>query len=256
MPEGDTIHTLAGRLRPVLEGATLERFEAPRLVGSHRPRPGMVIRSVGAHGKHLLVRFERDMVLDVHLGMVGTWQLAPPGTRPRRPVHLVRALVGVEGWDARFFTAPTVRTFVDRPGSNPLDRLGPDLADPEPALDAAIERLRTVDAERTIAETLLDQRVAAGIGNVFKSEVLWLHRVHPFTPAASLDDATVRTLLTTASTQIRANIGPGRRTTVPGGLAVYRRARLPCLRCATPIRMRHHGDQARSTYWCPVCQPP
>lgn len=255
MPEGDTIHTLAARLRPALEGATLVRFEAPRLVGTLRPRPGMAIESVGAHGKHLLVRFERDLVLEVHLGMVGSWQLARPGDRLRKPRHLVRAWIGVDGWDAVFFTAPTVRAFVDRGRPTPISHLGPDLAVADPDVEGAVARMATVpDAGTTIAEVLLDQRVAAGIGNVFKSEVLWAERVDPFAPVEQVPVEVRRALLATAAVQLAANVGPGRRTTVPGGLAVYGKARRPCPRCGTAIRMRRHGTQARSTYWCPTCQ--
>lgn len=255
MPEGDTIHNLASRLRPVLEGATLTRFEAPRLVGTLRPRPGMAIESVGAHGKHLLVRFERDLVLEVHLGMVGTWQLARTGERLRKPRHLVRAWIGVEGWDAVIFTAPTVRAFVDRGGPTPIAHLGPDLAVDEPDVDAAVARMATVPEPGTsIAEVLLDQRVAAGVGNVFKSEVLWAERVDPFTPIERVTVEVRRALLTTAAAQLHANLRPGRRETIPGGLAVYGRARRPCPRCGTAVRMRRHGTQDRSTYWCPTCQ--
>lgn len=256
MPEGDTIHTLAARLRPALEGATLTHFEAPRLAGVLRPRRGMVIESVGARGKHLLIRFERDLVLEVHLGMVGTWQLARTGERLRKPAHLVRARVAVEGWEAVFFTAPTVRVFVDRTGrASPISHLGPDLAEPDVDIDDALKRMATIpDPGTTIAEVLLDQRVAAGVGNVFKSEVLWACRVDPFAPVSEVDPDVRRRLLEVASRQIRANVRPGRRQTVPGGLAVYRKARRPCRRCGTPILMRRHGEQARSTYWCPGCQ--
>lgn len=258
MAEGDTIHTLAARLRPALEGAVVTRFEAPRLVGVLRPRPGMRIESIGAHGKHLLIRFERRLTLEIHLGMVGTWQLARPGERLRKPRHLVRAWVGVEGWDAVFFTAPTVRAFVEDPArTTPISHLGPDLAEADVDLAAAVERMSTVpEPETTIAEVLLDQRVAAGIGNVFKSEVLWACAVDPFTPVWKVDGPTRLRLLEVASQQIQANVGPGPRRTVKGGLAVYRKDRRPCLRCGTPIRMRRHGEHARSTYWCPSCQAP
>lgn len=284
MPEGDTIHNLAARLRPVLAGAALVRFEAPRLHGALRPRPGMAIESVDARGKHLLIGFERDLVLEIHLGMVGTWQLARPGDRWRRPAHLLRVRVGVEEGDALFFSVPTVRVFVNREGRpSPLAHLGPDLATAvvgsaaddaaaldtasaiDPAIDVALDRMaRIVDPGCSVAEVLLDQRVAAGVGNVFKSEVLWACRVDPFAPIGTVDDATRRALLTTAAAQLQANLGPGSRRTVssrggssrvvPGGLAVYGRARQPCLRCQTPIQMRRHGAQARRTYWCPRCQ--
>ena len=217
----------------------------------------MLIESVGAHGKHLLIRFERDLVLEVHLGMVGTWQIARLGERLRKPPHLVRARLGVEGCDVVIFTAPTVRAFVDRGSTTPISYLGPDLAVAEPDVDEVLTRMAGLpEPGRSIAEVLLDQRVAAGIGNVFKSEVLWLCHVDPFTPVAAVDISTRRKLVEEAAGQIRANLAPGRRTTVPSGLAVYRRHRRPCLRCGTPIMMRRHGEMARSTYWCPSCQHP
>src|SRR3954465_13747390 len=103
MPEGDTLHRAANRLRPALEGATLRRFEAPRLLGD-RPVPGAVIEGVEAVGKHLLIHFEGGLTLRTHLGMPGSWQLYAEGTRWRKPRHLMRALVAVEGWEAVCFS--------------------------------------------------------------------------------------------------------------------------------------------------------
>lgn len=257
MPEGDTLHRTAARLAPVLGGRTLERFEAPRLVGD-RPRPGVGIGGVEAVGKHLLVHFDDGLTLRTHLGMTGSWHLYRAGERWRKPRHLVRVLVGVDGWDAVCFSAPTVQTY--RPGDDPIEHLGPDLCTPEVDLELAVARFGTeVDGATEIAVALLDQRVAAGIGNVYKSEVLHRERVDPFLAVARVPVEVRRRLLGTAHRLLLANLTTTRRTTIagpPGSVAVYRRARRPCPRCATPIVMARQGEHRRSTYWCPRCQPP
>lgn len=259
MPEGDTLHRTAARLRPALAGATLRRFAAPRLAG-RPPAPGSRIDAVDAVGKHLLIRFDDGTTLETHLRMSGSWHLYQRGERWRKPAHLARAVVEVDHWVAVCFSAPVVRTRptpVDGDGPAPLDHLGPDLCLPDPDLDAAVANLaRYADADTEIHESLLDQRVAAGIGNVYKSEVLWAERVHPFARSAAVPPEVRHRLLATAARLLRANLTTASRTTVPGGLAVYGRARQPCRRCGTPVRMARRGVQARSTYWCPTCQPP
>jgi endonuclease VIII len=256
VPEGDTLHRTATRLRPALVDRELVRFEALRLVGP-RPRTGERIVSVESVGKHLLIGFERGVVLQTHMMMTGSWHLYRPGERWRRPPHLVRALIEVDGWLAVCFSAPVVRTYFATEAATPVAHLGPDLCREDADLEEALRRMATVDdTSRSIAEVLLDQRVAAGIGNVYKSEVLFACRLDPFAPVSQVGEPMRRRLLETASRQLRANLGSGARTTVPGGLAVYGRQRRPCLVCGTPVAMRRHGQQARSTYWCPRCQPP
>ena len=265
MPEGDTLHRVANRLRPALAGATLERFEAPRLLGD-RPAPGLRIEDVEAVGKHLLIHFEGGLTLRTHLGMPGSWHLYPTGARWRKPRHLLRALVAVEGWEAVCFSAPQVQTYRrDRPGGplgtalDPVGHLGPDLCMPDVDLDAAVARFDTIgDPQASIAEALLDQRIASGIGNVYKSEVLHRLRVDPFAPVATIPVVVRRRLLDAAHRLLLLNLTTTRRTTVAGpagSVAVYGRARRPCPRCGTPIRMVRHGSQNRSTCWCPRCQP-
>lgn len=266
MPEGDTIHRAAGRLRPVLQGQELRRFEAQRLLGD-RPRPGTVIEAVEAVGKHLLVHFEGGLTLATHMRMTGSWHIYRAGERWRKPAHLVRCRIDVDDWVAVCFSAPIVRTYRrDHPGgalgtgSDPVAHLGPDLCRgdfDDDDLATCVGRFAThVEPGLTVAEALLDQRVACGVGNVYKSEVLFACAVDPFTPVVEIDERTRRRLITTASKLLRANLGSGPRQTVAGGLAVYGRQRQGCLRCGTNIRMRHHGEQARSTYWCPTCQAP
>jgi len=257
VPEGDTLHKIATRLRPALVGAELRRFDAPRLLGP-RPRTGKPIESVEAVGKHLMVTFGDGIVLQTHLRMTGSWHLYGAGERWRKPPHLMRARIGVDGWDAVCFSAPIVRTHLgDAAAADSVAHLGPDLCRPDADIDAAVARMAALsDADTAVADALLDQRVASGIGNVYKSEVLWAHRVDPFLSVAELDDGRRRSLLETSSRLLQANLSTIRRTTVPGGLAVYGKVRRPCRRCGTPIRSRRQGPQARSTYWCPRCQPP
>lgn len=263
MPEGDTIWRAAARLHPVLAGAELVRFEAPRLAGD-RPRPGTAIEGVEAVGKHLLVHFAGGLSLDTHMRMTGSWHLYRTGERWRKGRHLVRCLLVVPGWEAVCFSAPVVRTY-HRSGRNalgqhddPVGHLGPDLVAPEPDIDTAVARMATLPAPGTsIAEVLLDQRVAAGIGNVYKCEVLFLCGLDPFTPVEQVPEPLRRRLLELAAKLLRRNLDTTRRTTIagpPGSVAVYGRHRQPCRRCGTPVRMVHHGAQARSTYWCPRCQ--
>jgi endonuclease-8 len=259
MPEGDTIHRAAGRLRPALEGAELVRFDAPRLVGD-RPRPGEWIESVRAEGKHLLVEFSGGLTLDTHMRMTGSWHLHRTGERWRKGAHLMRALIEVPGWAAVCFAAPVVRTFPTArlaARSSPVSHLGPDLCVPGADVDTCLARMGQLGLDDvSVAEVLLDQRVANGVGNVYKSEVCWARRIDPATPLRLVSDEQRRELIETSARLLQANLGSGPRTTVAGGLAVYGRRGRPCRRCRTPIRVARQGELARVTYWCPSCQPP
>jgi endonuclease-8 len=166
------------------------------------------------------------------------------------------------------FDAPVVELLDQRARAiHPsLGRLGPDLLAPDFDGDEAVRRLR--DPARSgvpVAEALVDQRALAGIGNVYKSEILWIERISPFTPVADVADealgrlvATAKRLLTTNATATR---GPERVTTAGdrgarGPLYVYGRTGRPCRRCRTPIARTSQGrDLPRSTFWCPACQP-
>jgi endonuclease-8 len=247
VPEGDTIHRTANRLRPALVGQSLVRFEAPRAVGK-RPRPGTTIDAVDAVGKHLLIRFAGGTTLRTHMRMTGSWHLYRTGERWQKPAHLARAVVEVEGWTAVCFAAPVVELETNPAAKASVAHLGPDLtSDTLTARD--IERAvdRMTDAE--IGVVLLDQRVASGIGNIWKNETLFLCGVDPFRSAAEVDRDTKRALVATASKLLRASVRGSAR---PGN--VYGRAQRPCHRCGTPIRAKRQGEQPRTTYWCPTCQ--
>jgi endonuclease-8 len=254
VPEGDTIHRVADRLRPALAGQVLERFEAPRAVGP-RPAAGSTVDAVEARGKHLLIRFSDGVALHTHLRMNGTWHLYRRGSRWQLPGHLARAVVGVPEWEAVCFKAPVVE--LRRDADRLVAHLGPDLCLDDPPVDEVLERLAArADVDTEIGPALLDQQVAAGVGNVFKSEVLWACRVDPFAKVVDLDAGTRRRLVETAAEQLRANVlAVGQRSTLPGGgLAVYGRSGRACPRCSTPIRSEKQGQDRRVTYWCPRCQ--
>ncbi|MFB3738641.1 MAG: Fpg/Nei family DNA glycosylase [Candidatus Velamenicoccus archaeovorus] len=260
MPEGDTITRTARTLDRALAGRRVVRFELPRAASPPGwPAPRTHVLGVEARGKHLLIRFEDGTVLHSHMGMTGSWHVYRPGERWRMPATAVRALVEVEGAVGVCFRAPVVE-LLDDAGirrHRQLAALGPDLCAAVPDLDGAVERLaRLVPPSTQIGVALLDQRVAAGIGNVYKSEVLFACRVDPFATVADLGTDARRALFATASRMLRANLdGRTPRRTVPEGLAVYRRTGRACRRCGTAVRSRAQGEAARTTYWCPTCQP-
>lgn len=261
MPEGDTIHRTAATLAAALGHAVVTRFETPRLRrarGLHHatPRPGECIDRVEARGKHLLIRCSGGLTLHTHMRMSGSWHLYRSEERWRRSAGAMVATIGTAAVDAVCFAAPVVELLTD----DEVDRhpvlaaLGPDLCDVDPDLDEVVRRLRSIDPATETGVALLDQTLAAGIGNVYRAEVAWVCGVDPFRPIASLDEPTRRTLYATASRLLRANLGTPRRTTIPGGLAVYERAGRACPRCGGTIATRRQGEQARSVWWCPGCQ--
>lgn len=263
MPEGDTIFRAAAQLRAALVGKQLVELEIRRDPRGRRgPEPGTEITAVDSAGKHLLVHFADGHVLHTHMQMTGTWHVYQSGERWRRPGHTARVVVQVDdGTSAVCFAAPIVELRFERAGleaptraSRMLERIGPDLCSPGVDLDAVLDRLGSLAPDTEVAAALLDQRVAAGIGNVFKSEICWAERIHPFLTIADLDEPTRRRLYETARRQLKSNLATSRRTTFGTGLAVYRKAGRRCPRCSDTILMRR--DRAsRSTYWCPRCQP-
>ena len=269
MPEGDTLFRTAAGLRPHLVGRKVSaaRTGGPGAVPQVGRIVGSEITAVEAFGKNLLIRFDNGLELRTHLRMNGSWHRYRPGERWRRPVARARLVIEVPGAVAVCFDAPVVELLEQRTEAlHPaLGRLGPDLLGPGFDADEALRRLRDPSrAAVTIAEALLDQRALAGIGNVYKNEVLWLERVSPFAAVGTLDDAILGRLVATAHRLLRLNAaphhGPGRTTTAgepsaPGPLYVYGRAGRRCHRCGTPIASTRQGtDLPRTTYWCPTCQ--
>jgi len=266
MPEGDTIWRTARALHAALAGRPVASLRSPLHAVSEAARrlriAGRTVEGVEAVGKHLLVRFEGGSALHTHMRMSGTWSLhraGGEGSRALASAHRVAIETDVAVAVCR--RAPVVellsrREVVAHPA---LRRLGPDLlaAGFDPA--AARARLRA-RSNVEIGVALLDQTALAGIGNVYKSEVLFACGVSPHAIVWRLDDETLDRLVATARALLQRNLGPGpRRTTsalAPAPVHVYGRAGRPCPRCGTPILRAPQGEQARSSYWCPRCQPP
>lgn len=254
MPEGDTLARTAAGLRPYLVGRTVTAASA-RAPGPRVERLlGAQILSVDARGKNLLIRFDNGLEVRTHLRMHGSWHRYRPGERWRRAPGRARLVLEVPGTIAVCFDAPVVELFEQRTERlHPsLARLGPDLVGDAFDVDEALRRVRDpAHAGRAIAETLLDQRVLAGIGNEVRNEVLWEARVSPWAATGDLDDAVLREVIGRARSMLRTGAATGRRPR-----RIYRRAGRPCPRCGELVRVTHQGrDLPRLTFWCTTCQP-
>jgi endonuclease-8 len=263
VPEGDTIFRVARTLHGVLAGKPVTRFFSPIAAVDQAARRlaivGARVLRVEPRGKHVLMRFDNGAVLHTHLRMTGSWHTYRQGSRWRQPAHLARLVVETADAVAVCFEAPTCELLsAEEAARHPrLASLGPDLLDADFDASAARAGLRA-RRENEIGVALMDQQALAGIGNVYKSEVLFLCGTDPFATVASLDDGALDRLIVTAARQLRRNLDGGlRRTTSSVAAArhwVYERRGEPCRRCGTPIEMRRQGPLLRSTYFCPACQ--
>ena len=260
MPEGDTILRAARALDRSLRGKRLTSFESrlPRLAGADLS--GRSVEAVEARGKNLLVRFDDGRALLTHMRMTGSWHLYRPNERWKKPARLARAVLATEDAVAVCFSAPVVELLSARQLARhaSLRRLGPDVLSEHFDSAEAVRRI-SLSGERAIGDALLLQSALAGIGNIYKSETLFLCGVDPFSPAASLSEKDLARVVTRARELMSANLdGTPRRTrrTLEGATYwVYGRSGKPCWRCGARIRMRRQGTAGRSTYWCPGCQP-
>lgn len=262
MPEGDSIHRLAARLRPRLVGEKVRSFDAHDIADAVAETVvGHTVVAVEARGKNLLVRFDDGRTLHVHLRMLGRVGFERPRStywRPRRTPHQLRLDVG--GSVVIGDRIPVLRLLKagaeDR--APDLKGLGPDLISVELDEDECVARLRAL-GKRPIGEALMLQRALSGIGNIYKSETLFLEKVDPTTPVAELDESALRALVKRASTLLKANLGDGPRITRnaltgPRFWAYGRRGRA-CFRCGSGIEMIRQGaPPGRSTYYCRTCQ--
>jgi endonuclease-8 len=243
MPEGDAIHRAARRLQPLV-GQKLE-VEAihPRARATNVAEriDGRVLTSLGAHGKNLVFRFEGGIVLRSHLRMSGRWSLRPRGGAPHGTPWLVLRGEDVEGV---LWNGPVLELH-----SRALDRLGPDILERPPQIDAMLARLGATDGTRWFGEVLLDQGLVAGIGNMWLAETLWEAQLSPWRRLRDVSDAERSLALDTAARLMREALD-GRRSPH----RVYRRVGRQCTRCGTRIRSWGQGDANRMTYWCPGCQ--
>jgi endonuclease-8 len=257
MPEGDTIHYAAARIRAVLAERVPDEILTPhpRHALDRWPQrlAGRAVRAVDAHGKHLFVRFEGELTLHSHLRMTGAWSVARRGQRWRRAARRAWLIVRSGEWEVVEFDGPVLelmrdsRTRFDRQ----LATLGPDILGESFDLECFLTRLRTGDQTRAIGDALLDQQLVAGIGNVWKSETCFAVGVDPWRALERVRDEEASALATFAreGMQVSAREGPRARPR-----EVYKRAGLPCVRCGAPIRQRGQGENNRLTFWCSGCQ--
>jgi endonuclease VIII len=269
MPEGDTIYRAARTLHRALAGSAVTRFETQlaklAAADDQSPLVGRIIQSVEARGKHMLITFSGALILRTHMRMHGSWHLYRHGERWRASRGDARLVVETAAWVAVGFKVPEAELMTAEAATRhqALSALGPDLLGEAPDLDAAQGRLTSVPG-MPIAEALLKQQFVAGLGNVYKSELMYICRLHPSQPAGTIRSAQIARLLQTAQKLMRFNVresssglSGGRNTT--GRLNprervwVYRRTGKPCLTCGDAIRTRREAD-TRSTYWCPTCQ--
>jgi endonuclease VIII len=257
MPEGDTIHHAANRIRPVLLGAVPDAIETPhpRFGKDRWPQrlEGATVTAVHAHGKHLFLRFGDDLTIHSHLRMTGSWGVYPEGKRWRRHPRRAWLVLRKGGVAVVQFDGPVLELLTEtrRRFDLRLGMLGPDILADELDETGILRRLREDDPTRGIGDALLDQRTVAGIGNLWKAEACWDAKIDPWRKAGEVSDDEVRALL--------RGVRPRMQDSAQGGMQqrerhVYKRVGLPCLRCKTKIRSRGQGDDNRTTYWCPTCQ--
>jgi endonuclease-8 len=257
MAEGDTIHRTARRLQEALGGREILDVMAPNPQSPLRRQTarleglrGSKLTRAEARGKHLLLHFEGDLVLHSHLGMRGSWRLRASGE------------VSPEDWRAWAVLSVAEARAIELGGSHlalrteaevrsdpRLRGLGPDVLAEGFDAPTGVTALRAAEQTRQVGETLLDQRVLSGIGNVYKCEGCWSARIDPWRTLADLDEDELRRLVIEVAALMRYGVERGR---MPG--SIYRRAGRPCPRCGTRIASRGQGDANRTTYWCPSCQ--
>jgi endonuclease-8 len=245
MPEGDSLRRAAAKLQ-VLAGQRVG-VETPHpraaVKGLAAQLDGRTLESVEAVGKNLLLRFEGGLVLRSHLRMTGRWRVEPIGARRTgKPWLVLRGDVH----EAVLWNGPVLELVRD---GGMLAHLGPDILDAPPDLEAMLERLRAAPAGREVGDALLDQRLVAGIGNMWRSEALWAARVSPWRVLGQVEDVELRAVLDAAHRMMRAGVEGARPLR-----RVYRRAGRACSRCGGVVRSHPQGEAARIAYWCPGCQ--
>jgi endonuclease-8 len=268
VPEGDTVHKIATWLQRVLVGQVVRALRVrPGPHGLPRPRweaeiVGRRVLEISALGKHLVITFDGGRTLRTHLGMHGAWHRYAPDEGWRKPEWQASLVLRT---DQDVLVCFHAREVVWAPSRQVLERelarrVGPDLLAETLDLDEVVARARAVLApDAPLVDALLEQRVAGGIGNVYKSEVLYLAGVPPEAPLGRVSDGKLRELFAWARDLLSRNLGASPRRTRftedgRGRLWVYGRANLPCLRCGSRIRAARLGRGLRSTYWCPRCQ--
>ncbi|MHB1434143.1 MAG: DNA-formamidopyrimidine glycosylase family protein [Streptosporangiaceae bacterium] len=258
MPEGDVVWRAARQLDAALTGHVLTRtdFRVPRYAGADFA--GQTVLRTASRGKHLLTRLSGGHTVHTHLKMDGSWRIKPATGYPPRD-HRIRLVLANQRWQAVGYLLGVVEVMPTDREDAVVGHLGPDLLGPDWDRAESVRRLM-LRPERPVGEALLEQRNLAGIGNLYKSEVLFLRGISPWRPVADAGDLNglvelARRLLDANKERIgqitTGDPGRGRQTWV------YGRASLPCRRCGTAVRQASQGPapEERITFWCPYCQP-
>ena len=244
MPEGDSLHRAAANLQALVGERVGATSPNPRglATGVARAVDGRTLEAVEAVGKHLLLRFSDGVTVRSHLRMTGRWgvrERGGPAWRGRPWLVLESPRFEATQWNGPVLTLDDGRA----------SRLGPDLLADGVTAELLLARVRRSDARRLLGDVLLDQRIVAGIGNMWLAELLWHARISPWLTLADAMDDELRVALGWGREAMSAAVSGAR-----PARAVYRRAGRPCSRCGTPIRSRGLGDANRTAYWCPGCQ--
>ena len=262
MPEGDAVYRFAARLDAALAGKSIVAARA------HGPGPvPQVERVVGAsclgaraQGKNLFISFANGLALRGHLRMYGTWHVYRPGEPWRFPESQARLVLEVDDAVVVNFNAPVIELLEERAleHHHPIEKLGPDLlAEAFDGVEAFRRFREPVHAARTIGDAIMDQRIMAGVGNIWKHETLFRCRINPWRTVGELDDESVRSVIETARGLLLASVHRSNDLglTHRPKMFVYMRAGQPCFRCHTRLRRARQVEDIRFTAWCPSCQP-
>jgi endonuclease VIII len=245
-------------MRPVLEGHIVEVTHVHRRLAMDRWEQrlgGHAVERVATYGKNLLIHFDHGVLLHSHLRMTGAWDVRPVGGRWRRAPSRAWLVLRVGGREVVQFDGPVLELMTEgrRRFDQQLASLGPDLLASGFDEDLYLARLRAAGPTMTIGEALLNQRILAGIGNIWKAEGCWEAAIDPWRQIGSLSDEDARQIVRLTRPRMLQSGTQGPRSSTR--LFIYRRTGRPCPRCGTPIKMRSQGDdQNRTTYWCPGCQ--
>lgn len=259
MPEGDTLFRAAHTLRLALKERVVTSFRSPLPEFRDANLVGRTVTDVEARGKNLLIHLDDGRAIYSHLRMEGSWHIYKHGVPWQRPERQAKVILETDEYIAICFNAPTVELLTETgiKRHRVLSKLGPDLLKDNFSWDETLQRLRE-QQEKPIGEALMRQNILAGIGNVYKSEVLFLTHSDPFVAVAEYSDRDLKVLIQHARELMKQNLAGSLRTTrhsLDGQrMWVYGRQGRPCRKCGSSIRMRRQGLEARSTYYCPQCQ--
>lgn len=286
MPEGDTIFRAATTLRKAMLNETLIGFESPldyiNEIEQRHPVVGRKVHAVQSIGKHLLMVFRQardpdvtpvatpgtwgfdllrtDLILHTHMRMTGSWHIYRAGEAWRKPKSYARVVLYTDKFAFPCFSAPVVEllTATEAVRHPMLISRGTDVITEDFEPDEAFKQFRKYN-DTPIGVVLMNQRVMAGVGNVFKSEALYIRRINPFDDVRTLSDEQLQCLIDECHKLLVLNKTRGLRRTrfaldEKARLWVYGRSGEPCFTCGILIKMKRQGLDGRSTYYCPKCQ--